>query len=606
MDTKKNEMENPNERSKIKVNKAVRKAFEVLSKSPVKIYALGGLGEVGKNMYCIEDDKTILIIDCGVMFPDDSLKGVNYVLPDMSYLQENQSKAKVLVVTHGHEDHIGGIPFLLQLVRINAIYAPKLALAFIRNKIKDFRLKDNVPLSEYQENTQITIGDFKISFFHVTHSVPDSYGVVVDTPQGRIVTTGDFKVDLTPIDDQFSLTKLVKLGNEGIDLLLADSTNAEKEGYTPSERSVVNAIMDIFSAAKGRIIISTFSSNISRLVQIIDSALKLDKKVCIIGKSMEANIRCAQELGFIRIPESRIVKPEKANLERKSDLVILCTGSQGEPLAALSRFATGEHKYITLSPGDTIIFSSSPIPGNTQGINELVNKLIKIGCDVYQNDERFQLHASGHPCRTELRLIQKLAQPKNFMPVHGEYRMLKIHAEIAKEMGLDDDHVFICQNGDILTLYNHNVSKSIEKVQTDSLYIEGFEAISLSTAIIRDRNVLTNEGCVNVTLFLDPKENKLMLPPLINTRGFVNTYTKTPLFYRMKDLINASINRYYKTSKHVTYQQIKDIVKNELGKFLFKETKKTPMIIPVIVVVNQDFLDFKKELLAPLNEIKEN
>ena len=585
----------PNETKEVKTTKKEKNTLNILSKSPIKIYALGGLGEVGKNIYCFEDDKSIIIVDCGVMFPDDSLLGVNYVIPDFTYLIQNQEKIRALIITHGHEDHIGGIPFILQLLKIPVIYAPKLAIALIRNKINDFKLRGPIPLIEYNENSIYHLGDFTIRFFHVTHSIPDSYGIIIDTPQGRIVETGDFKIDLTPIDADFNITKLIEIGNEGIDLLMADSTNAEKEGYTPSEKSVIFSILDTFQQAYGRIIISTFSSNISRIAQIVDATRRFNKKLCVIGRSMEANINSAREFGYIKIKDSDLIDVEKINNYKKNEIVILCTGSQGEPLAALSRIANNEHKYIHIVPGDSVIFSSSPIPGNTQGINTVVNKLIKAGATVYQNDQQYSLHASGHPSKQELRLLQKLARPKYFMPVHGEYRMLKIHAELAQEMGMPKENTFVCSNGDVLNLFNHKVTRSMHTIGTDSLYIDGMDAVSLSTSVIKDRNIISNEGMVAIYIILDSQNSKLLNYPIVRTNGFMMV-SKSNIIYRISDAVYTGLQKLL-AKERVTYQQIKDTIRQDASRFIYYETKRRPMIIPVVLTKNKD---------VDLKEIKQN
>lgn len=337
--------------------------FRKIPSSPVSIYALGGLDEVGKNTYCIENEKTLIMIDAGVKFPEENLPGVNYVIPDYTHLTNQRNKIKALFITHGHEDHIGAIPFLLQTVFIPVIYAPKLACALIRHKLEEFKLKTQVKIVEYNSDTVVQVDDFKVEFFHVTHSIPDSYGIVVSTPHGTIMHSGDFKIDLTPIDSDYDLPKLASFGARGVDLLLADSTNAEIEGYTQSEKSVITSIYDVFHKATGRLIISTFSSNLSRIQQIVEAAVKFNRKIVIFGRSMESNISSARSFGYIHIPDANIVTPDKIKSLRPSETVILCTGSQGEPMAALSRIANGEHRYIRIIPGDTVVFSSSPIPG---------------------------------------------------------------------------------------------------------------------------------------------------------------------------------------------------------------------------------------------------
>ena len=428
----------------------------MLRDTPVKIYALGGLGEVGKNTYCFETDRSIILVDAGVRFPEATLPGVDYVIPDYTYLKNNRSKVKALFITHGHEDHIGGVPFLLRTIRVPVIYAPRLAAALIRHKLEDARFKDPVKIVEYDADTVVPIEeDFKVSFFRVTHSIPDAFGVCIDTKQGRIIESGDFKIDLTPVGPQFELDKLARLGSEGVDLLMADSTNAEIEGYTPSETNVRAGVDEIFEKAMGRIIVSTFSSNINRIQQVVEVALAHGRKICIMGRSMKNVIGIAREYGYIHISDQQLIEETMLRNYRMSEVCIVCTGSQGEPMAALSRIVSGDNKNTSIYPGDTVIFSSNPIPGNGALVDRLVNNLVKMGADVKQNSLAFSLHSSGHPSRQELRLMQRLVRPKYFMPVHGEYRMLKLHGDIAIQLGMDPENVFVCDNGDTLQLYNH-------------------------------------------------------------------------------------------------------------------------------------------------------
>ena len=425
--------------------------------NPVKIYALGGLGEVGKNTYCIESVNDLIILDAGVKFPEDDLVGVDYVIPNYQHLKDNQNKIRALFITHGHEDHIGGIPFLVKSVKIPVIYAPKLACALIKQKLEDQKIKEKVKLVEYDQDSVITAGCFKVSFIRVTHSIPDSFGICVDTPEGRIVDTGDFKLDLTPVGPDFELHKMSRLGQEGVDLLLADSTNAEKEGWTPSEKNVLDSINEIFDKAPSRLIISTFSSNISRIQQIVDCTIKHNRKIVIVGRSMINTVDIALRFGYIKIPSAMIRDVDTMGDLKENETVILCTGSQGEPMAALSRIANGSFKGLRILPGDTVVFSSSPIPGNGASISKIVNQLTRQGANVITNSVFADLHSSGHPSRQELRMNLKLYNPKYFMPAHGEYHMLKLHGDIAKSLGIPSENIFIMGNGDTLLLKDHKI-----------------------------------------------------------------------------------------------------------------------------------------------------
>ena len=559
--------------------------FKNALSSPVEIYALGGLGEVGKNLYCIENDNSLLIIDCGVMFPEDDMPGVDYVIPDFTHLRENQNKIKGLVITHGHEDHIGGIPFLLQQINIPAIYTPKIAGALIRHKLEDDKIHTATKIIEYDEDSILTLGDFKVEFYHVTHSIPDSFGLFVTTPQGTIVESGDFKIDLTPVDADFNLPKLSRYGDKGIDLLLADSTNAEKEGYTSSERSVVKGITDVFGEASGRLIISTFSSNISRVQQIIETSMKFKRKIIIFGRSMESNVQAAREFGYIKVPDEYLAAPEDLKRLPPDQVCILCTGTQGEPMAVLARIARGEHRFIHVLPGDTIVFSSSVIPGNTSSINSVINQLTRLGASVITNSVLTNLHASGHASRQEMRLLQKIARPHYFMPIHGEYRMLKLHADIGVECGLPKDHTFVCENGDVLNLVNHQVSRG-GSVQADSIYIDGRNAVGVSTSVIKDRSTLINEGMVGVFLIIDPKKNHLVSAPVVESKGFISS-NKRGLQKKASEIIGIEVERLMASGKKITYSDIKNTVRTITNHFLYRESHRSPMVIPVILNYNE-------------------
>ncbi len=553
-----------------------------LLSSPVSVYALGGLGEVGKNTYCIENDKTLIMIDAGVRFPEEDLPGVDYVIPDYTHIKNNRSKFKALIITHGHEDHIGGIPFLVQHVFVPVIYAPRLAAAFIRHKLEDNRIKENVKIIEYTEASEIKIDDFRISFFHMTHSIPDAFGICVDTPEGRVVTTGDFKIDLTPIGEDINLGKIASLGTEGIDLLMSDSTNAEIEGYTPSERNIIGAINDIFKNAPGRLIISTFSSNISRIQQLIEVAVTYKRKIVVIGRSMENAVMLSRQMGIIKIPDTSLIAIEDVRTLRPEETLILCTGSQGEPMAALSRIANGEHRQLRIIPGDTVVFSSSPIPGNGLSINKVVNQLTRAGANVLVNSILYNVHSSGHPARQELRFMLKLFKPRYFMPIHGEYRMLKLHAELAQSLGMAEDHTFICGNGDTLMLRKGVVSRG-PRVPADALYIDGRDINGLSTAVIRDRKILAEDGMVSVIVAIDSHKSQMLMPPKITTAGFVYQ-ASGKLIAGAEAMVNESLVELMKN--RVNFNEIKQTIKNTVGKYLFLKTQRNPMIIPVIMNKN--------------------
>ena len=550
--------------------------------NPISIYALGGLGEVGKNMYCIEDDKSIIIIDCGVRFPSVDLPGIDYIIPDFTHLKNNRNKVKALIVTHGHEDHIGGIPFLVQSINVPVIYAPRLAAALIKHKLEDNRIREEINIVEYSDNTLIDIADFKVSFFRVTHSIPDSFGVVVDTPQGRIVSTGDFKVDLTPIGPDIELVKMAKLGTEGIDLLLSDSTNAENEGFTPSEKNVYDSIVSVFENTEGRLIVSTFSSNISRIQQICEVALKFKRKIAIVGRSMETAVEISRAFGYIKVPDSEIIDAQDIKLYKNSELLILCTGSQGEPMAQLARIANGDHKDIHIIPGDKVVFSSSAIPGNGMMIEHVINLLARSGAEVVTNSILSDIHSSGHPSKQELRLVLKLMKPRYFMPMHGEHRMLRIHAEIAEEIGIPRNHSFVLDNGNCLSLFKHKVTREYD-VESGATYIDGKDVNGLAPAVLADRKILTEDGMMTIVITINSNNNKMLSEPIFYNKGLISQGSQTAA-RECKDLVSKAVMQ--KLATKTNFSEIKNIVKTVAGDYIFKRTNRKPMIIPVILTQN--------------------
>ena len=551
--------------------------------SPVLIYALGGLGEIGKNCYCIENDNDIVILDSGVKFPEYNDPGVSYIIPDFTHLAQNERKIRALCITHGHEDHIGSIPFLLQTVRVPVIYAPRLACALIKNKLAEYNLGSKTQVVEVDENSNLVCGSFKVQFFHVTHSIPDAFGIYVTTPQGTVATTGDFKIDLTPVDHDFDMSRLTRFGDQGIDLLMADSTNAEKEGYTPSEKNVKKGIDEVFSRAMGRLIISTFASNLSRITQITQCAIKHGRKVCVMGRSMEGNLKIARDLGIIKISDSSLVDPDRVQHLPASQVCILCTGSQGEPLAALSRIATGTHRYIRILPGDTIVFSSHPIPGNTASVNKVVDDLIRAGANVITDTPALALHSSGHASKVELRLLQKLARPKYFMPIHGEYRMLVIHCQIAQECGLDPSHTFVMRNGETLVMYKHEITRG-KPFTCEALYIDGKSPMGVLSSVIRDSTILIDEGIVVVFVRIDHKANKLLFRPTVESRGILIS-NKSSLERKTEEAVSMELDRVFSSGQKVTYSLVKETIRNTASHFIYREIHRNPMIVSVIASI---------------------
>ena len=554
--------------------------YNAFNRNETAVFALGGLGEVGKNLYCIEDEKTLILIDSGVMFPEDDLLGIDYVIPDFSYLLNNQYKIKALLITHGHEDHIGSIPFLLQKVTIPVIYAPRLAAALIKNKLEEFHIRQKVNIVEVDGTSSLTIDAFKIDFFTVTHSIPDSLGIAVNTPNGRIVHTGDFKIDLTPIGQHMDLHKIAMIGRAGVTLLLSDSTNAEVPGLSLSESRVVEQIHDVFRSTNGRLLVATFASNIHRIQQIVEAAVSFKRKIVIIGRSMEKTVSIGRKYGYIHCPDSSIVASNNINLYRPDELLILCTGSQGEPLAALSRISNGTHKFLRILPGDTVVFSSSAIPGNAQSIDKVINQLYRQGANVLTNSILNNIHASGHANQEELKYMLSLFKPKYFMPIHGEYRMLKIHSELAQSIGIPKQNTFALANGDTLIIKNGEV-KLGQRIDAEDIYVDGKDSSGLSTAIIRDRKILSSDGVVICLITMDSRTNKLMVPPKIVSRGFMRINETDDLAKEAQNAVCVALNEIFDGKP--TFSGIKNAIRNSLSTFIYEKTNRNPMIIPVIM-----------------------
>lgn len=546
--------------------------------SETKVFALGGLGEVGKNMYCVMHNDEIIIVDSGVMFPEEELLGIDYVIPDYSYLKQNEEKIKALLITHGHEDHIGGIPFLLQRVNIPKIYAPYQAKELIDKKLLEKNIKKKIIV--YNEETKIKTKHFSIEFFRTTHSIPDSHGISITTPNGVIVMTGDFKFDLTPIGPVADIHKMARIGNNKVKLLMSDSTNALVEGTSLSESIVDENLNEIFATNKGsRIIIATFASNVYRLKHIIETCKKFNRKVVLFGRSMDTSVDIAIKCGYIK-DKNIIISSEVANTMKPCEVCLLCTGSQGEPLAALSRIADGSHRQIKLIPNDIVIFSSSPIPGNAASVGKTINKLYLKGVKVYTNSTT-DIHSSGHANQEELKLMLRLIEPEYFAPYHGEYRMLKSHCDLAIECGIPREKTFILENGDVLSITKNGIKKS-GKIPSGEIYVDGSRIGDVGSVVINDRKLMSNNGILVVIANIDIENKKLLATPSITTRGYILVNENEELINKVQKKAEFIIKREL-SKKIFSFNEIKSDLITELMPILDSETGRVPIILPIIM-----------------------
>ncbi len=552
-----------------------------------KILVLGGLGEVGKNMYAIECGDEIIAIDAGINFPEGESLGIDYVLPDFTYLKENEEKIKALIITHGHEDHIGGIPFLLQSVSIPKIYAPNQAKELIALKLEDRNIRYD-GLVAYTDQDILKFKNMQVEFFRTTHSIPDSHGIAITTKDGTIVTTGDFKFDFTPIGPMADLHKMARIGERGVDLLISDSTNVLNEGISKSESKVDGALSDFFDQYQTeRIIIATFASNIYRLKHIFETCYKHNRKICIFGRSMENNVNISIKGGYINHKEL-LISAEEANNLKPGEVTILCTGSQGEPLAALSRIANGTHKQIQLRPDDVVIFSSSAIPGNQLSISRTINKLYLKGVKVFTNTSLSDIHTSGHANQEELKLMIRLLKPKYLMPFHGDYRMLKRHADLGVECGIPKENTFVLRNGDVLLLENHVITKSQECVSGEDVYVDGDRIGEICSAVIRDRKIMANDGILVVLANINNKTKEIIGKLNITTRGFILVNENEELIKEIEGVALKIIQKHLNNKE--SSNTIKPKIIADLIPFIEQKTGRRPIILPILTEIDATLL----------------
>lgn len=551
--------------------------------NPVTVFALGGLGEIGKNMYGIEYGDEIIVIDAGLKFPEDDMPGIDLVIPDITYLIQNKDKVKGIFLTHGHEDHIGALPYVLRELNV-PVYGARLTIGLVKSKLEEHGLLREAQLNLIDGNSEIQLGQMRISFFKTTHSIPDSLGVVVDTPEGAIVHTGDFKYDFTPVGEPADLAKMARIGEKGVLAMLSDSTNSERPGFSLSEKMVGDSIIDIFRRSHGRIIFATFASNVFRLKQVVEAAQEYNRKIAVIGRSMEKVFQLGQELGYIPIPDGMLIDTKEIDRLPSHQIVIICTGSQGEPLAALTRIANGSHRTISIYPGDTVIFSSSPIPGNTRNVSRTIDLLFKAGADVVYGPD-LNIHTSGHGYQEELKLMLHFMRPKFFIPIHGEYRMLKHHAALAEDMGVLPENIFILENGETLRISRDQATKGV-KIPAGAVLVDGSGVGDIGNIVLRDRIKLSEDGLIIVVTCVDMKNYKILAGPDIISRGFVYMRESEDLIRDATRMVNRVLTKLLE-QKVSSWSEIKSQITNTLTPYFYEKTERKPMILPIIMEVNK-------------------
>lgn len=557
----------------------------MVNENTLSIFALGGINEIGKNMYVVQYGNDIVVIDCGGKFPDESLLGIDLIIPDITYLEENKENIRALIVTHGHEDHIGGIPYFLKKLNV-PIYGTRFTLGLIELKLDEHKLLRETKLIPIDSESKLEFGQMTTSFFRISHSIPDCLGVVFHTPEGNVVHTGDFKFDLTPVNKQYSdIHKIAEIGNQGVLALISESTNAERPGLTPSEMLVGGHIEEAFFKAEQKIIISTFASNINRVQQIVHSSKKTNRKLCLLGRSMVNVVSVAIERGYIDIPDGMLIEPYQVNELPPEKVVILCTGSQGEPLAALSRLSSGSYRDISILPNDTVILAASPIPGNEKGVSRIVDNLFQLGAKViYGGSNKTGMHVSGHGYQEDLKLMLTLMKPTYFIPIHGEYRMLHHHCLLAESVGVEKNNMFIINNGDVVD-FQYGIARQTRKIPSGDTYVDGWGVGDVGDIILRDRKQLSEDGMLVIVITISKNEGNLIAGPDTISRGFVFVKDSEDLIKEVNQKTKKTIEELQKENRHHQWKVVKQHIKKAVGQYVYSETKRKPMILPIIIEI---------------------
>lgn len=548
----------------------------------IRLIPLGGLGEVGKNMMVVEYGDDIIIIDAGVMFPDDEMFGVDLVIPDTSYLSDKKQRIRGILITHGHEDHVGGLPYILPMLDFPPVYATRLTQGLINVKLKEHKLLERADVNVITPGDQIELGNCLVEFFRVNHSIPDAVGIVIHTPIGTVVHTGDYKFDYTPVDGKpADFGTLGRIGREGVLVMLGDSTRVESPGYTPSERVINESLDKIFANAPGRILLATFASLISRVQQVVDTAARYERFVALVGRSMVNNVQMAMELGYLDIPRGMLIRAEDINKFKPEQVVIICTGSQGEPTSALTRIANKDHRLVRIEPGDTVILSATPVPGNEKMVNRTINSLFRQGAEVFYQGIS-HVHVSGHASQEELKLMLSLIQPKFFMPVHGEYRQLVLHARLAYSLGIPEEHIVVAEDGDIIEV-TPDAIKPVDHTTSGNVFVDGLSVGDVGQIVLRDRKVLSHDGILMVVLTVDKETGQPLAGTDIVSRGFVYMRDSEELLESSRERVRESFIGLNGHSSDWSF--VKDKIRNTLSEFLYEKTHRRPMILPVVMEV---------------------